>query len=1203
MVAAVSLLSGERVAQRFEILRRLGEGGMGIVYEAMDHERGARIALKTMRELDPASLMRFKNEFRALAAITHPNLVQLHELAFDGERWFFTMELIERGRDLLEHVRTETPARGSEDETRVASSGDAVVRSTVPAARFDEPRLRVTFRALAEGLRALHLEGKLHRDLKPGNVLVRSDGTLAVLDFGLVTELEAGPEPLAASATSQAPSTEGASQVRRAHPTDATVSGTVAYMSPEQAAAQPLTEASDWYAVGTMLFEALTGSLPFEGMGVLVRKQILDAPRPSDLVSGVPPDLDALAASLLAREPGDRASYAQICEVLGGASDELAPVVTRRTSIARDALLGPLLDALREASTGETCFVRVLGPSGAGKSTLLAHFGERARQSSLVLHASCLEQESVPYKTIDGLIDALVRALLEHPEDERRTLLDGEHGALVRLFPVMARALPDPTSSAAADPAAVRRDAVAQLTRLLARLARARRLTVVLDDLQWGDAEGMTLLCEVMRGLIGAPVLFVLGHRSEYETRSEALIALLSWLAAQDAHRARTIDVGRLSEPEARALAEAALGPEAKAEAIELVVRGAEGLAWMVHELARAVLAGLPEHEITADRALVRRADRLEPLARDVLDVVALAGRPIAPREIQRVLHLSGLAAEATRPLRAGGFIRGTGTRVDDPIEPFHDRVREGIEAELSEPRRRQLHLALAERVASAEPEWTAGHFEAAGERERAAEALERAAEIALSVLASRHAEQALRRARALLAPGSIARARVTEKLVHFETDQARFAEAYQLGREASAELGLELPAAFDPPTFALGLAEVMLRRRGRSPDALAELPPMRDPRLLSAVRMMAATMKAAYQVRPELCVLLANRTVALCLTHGNSPDAAIGYMVHGAIFLGGIVGLHPTGHAFGRLALTLVDRFENEAQRAEVRFVVGYFGTSWMRPSIEAEALFTEALSIGLRTGDHFHSGCAVVGIALGMHVRGARFQETREAIRIHRAQIATFRMREPEGTLDGLLHALDGLSGQTSSLDVAAHRASLSSYGSQHFALAWFLGMAQLELLTGDPSNALSELSQATPFEASAVGTLHGAEVGLWRAMALAMSAVTRRARARALATLLTETRKFEGWARDNEHAFGAKAALLRAERARLLGRAELARDAYLEAAALAERTGVSFVVGLAHARAASLPDLDGRGAGHRERARAAFDAWGATAAREQL
>ncbi len=146
---------------RLAVVRRLGAGGMGVVYEVWDREREAPFALKTLRSLSPHRLSLFKNEFRALRGLSHRNLVTLGELVKDGGHWFFTMELVD-GEHFLSWVCPKQPATGP---------------------RFDEERLREGLRQLAGGLCALHRCGKVHCDIKPSNVLVTRDGRIVVLDF------------------------------------------------------------------------------------------------------------------------------------------------------------------------------------------------------------------------------------------------------------------------------------------------------------------------------------------------------------------------------------------------------------------------------------------------------------------------------------------------------------------------------------------------------------------------------------------------------------------------------------------------------------------------------------------------------------------------------------------------------------------------------------------------------------------------------------------------------------------------------------------------------------------------------------------------------------------------------------------------------------------------------------------------------------
>ena len=313
---------------RFKIRRRLGSGGMGVVYEAHDRETDKVLALKALTRTDAADIFRFKREFRALADVSHPNLVSLYELMSDGQFWFFTMELV-RGVTFIEYVRPGFRTRRNQDSgtatlLKTAEDTDAgadheaetieldfesvptgssansnVTSSAAPRidrSTLDLARLRSALRQLAEGVHGLHETGKLHRDIKPSNILVTRDGRVVILDFGLVAEVEGKGEHDSLS-----------------------FAGTPDFMSPEQGAQLAITKASDWYSVGVMLYQALTGRLPFNGkyFEVIMDKQSIDPPAPAELVSDTPVDLNDLCMSLLQRKPEGRPSGREILRLLG----------------------------------------------------------------------------------------------------------------------------------------------------------------------------------------------------------------------------------------------------------------------------------------------------------------------------------------------------------------------------------------------------------------------------------------------------------------------------------------------------------------------------------------------------------------------------------------------------------------------------------------------------------------------------------------------------------------------------------------------------------------------------------------------------------------------------------------------------------------------------------------------------------------------
>jgi eukaryotic-like serine/threonine-protein kinase len=237
-------------SRRFEFVRHLGAGGMGTVFEAIDRQSGARVAVKTLRAPSPHALFYLKNEFRALQDVRHANWVNLLELIEENGQFFVAMELVS-GMDFLAYVRAGQLApllSGMSETRRVSSEGalpgssETVAREAAASGSFDEMRLREAFGQLAAALAALHASGKLHRDVKPSNILVTPTGRVVLVDFGLATELSAA----------------GAAS-------DSSGIGTRAFTAPEQYAGQQVKGSADWFSAGVLLYVALTGSLPFRG--------------------------------------------------------------------------------------------------------------------------------------------------------------------------------------------------------------------------------------------------------------------------------------------------------------------------------------------------------------------------------------------------------------------------------------------------------------------------------------------------------------------------------------------------------------------------------------------------------------------------------------------------------------------------------------------------------------------------------------------------------------------------------------------------------------------------------------------------------------------------------------------------------------------------------------------------------------------------
>jgi len=975
---------------RFRLIRELGAGGMGVVYEAWDRERKMSVALKTVQRLSPELLMLFKKEFRSLAEIVHSNLVSLYELFSDGEQWFFTMEFIENAQDLREALRGDPDDEDTltsaltEDLPSVIDSSGSTPLPAVERVDLDFDRVKAVFSQVAEGVIALHGDDKLHRDLKPGNVLVCADDRVLLLDFGLVADIVREP------GTS---TDNGGGDSGRVASAGSAV-GTIGYMAPEQAAAKALGTASDWYAVGVMLFEVLAGRLPFEGTNAerIRQKLTITPPRPSSFNAEVPADLDQLCVDLLAREPEKRPPGNDVIRRLTRADrrKRVAPP-EQQIFVGRDRELAAMRLALAKAGEGETTILHLHGRSGVGKSALVGKFLHEveAQRSAMVLSGRCYEQETVPYKAFDSVVDSLATELNRMPTTLVENVLPAGIAALARVFPVLGSV---PAISArgtiplSQDLEGLRQMAFVALRDLLSNLARYRALVIHIDDLQWGDLDSADLMAELLLPSDRPPVLLLLTYRSEYLDRSASLAAVntLGKQTDNGLHRS-VLQVGALSPAETRRLAAGILLPSGSPEQVEWIVQESEGIAFFVYELAlfaRDAESHLIESGADLEQVLWDRIGRYPAPACRLLEIVAVAAQPLSLQSAQDAADVGMLAPEVLASLRAGNLLRGSGTGLHDQVESYHDRVREIVSGRLKPDRLRSIHAALAasfELHDEGGPERLARHYFDSGQIVQAGRNFEMAADQAVNALAFERAEEFFLKS-IDLADGMEKRALRQEKIIHFYTDAARFGDAYRVGREALAPLGVSLPAKFQGPPFVVDLVRARINLGRRKIPSLIDLQTADDEKHTLAIRLLSAVGKAAYQLRPELCIAVLVKSVNACLTRGNTRDAAVGFMAFGSIFLGGILGRYRDGYEFGRLSLDLVEKYRDDIHRAEVNFVVGYFGTSWLQPAQRAEELFDRAFEAGHESGDLFHTGCACAAGAMHRFMRGVPLSELLE-------------------------------------------------------------------------------------------------------------------------------------------------------------------------------------------------------------------------------
>ena len=311
---------GSRISH-FKITAKLGEGGMGVVWRAVDERLGREVAIKVLpKELasDPQRRMRFEREASAIAALKHPNIVTIYSLEDDAGLHFIAMELVS-GTTLV----------------------DLIPKAGLPLPTFLELAGQIT-----EAIGTAHAKGITHRDLKPSNLMVDDDGRVKVLDFGLAKLVEevSGDDLTAAIGDRTALGQ---------------VLGTLAYMSPEQAEGRAVDHRSDVFSLGILLYEMATGRHPFKrNNDVSTLSAILTAaPPPVVGVNGaLPPDLGAIIERCLARSPDQR--YQSAAEL----RQDLAALQSREIGASGGVARTPgVLDLMRRPQLAVPAVLLVIG--------------------------------------------------------------------------------------------------------------------------------------------------------------------------------------------------------------------------------------------------------------------------------------------------------------------------------------------------------------------------------------------------------------------------------------------------------------------------------------------------------------------------------------------------------------------------------------------------------------------------------------------------------------------------------------------------------------------------------------------------------------------------------------------------------------------------------------------------------------------------
>jgi serine/threonine protein kinase len=763
----------------YRIVDVLGRGGMGVVYRASDRG-GGDLAVKTVRVATESTLASIRREIQTLRELRHPGVVAIRDHGLvDGVPWY-AMDLL-RGRTLRDDLRAWFPTlaaaadvptvdtqrspratvdlRGPRGRLARASGPIPAPGSPAPLVPSETPRYSLVhiaslFRNICVPLAYVHGRGVIHRDLSPANVFLIGDEPV-LFDFGLAAQFR----------------TDSARDVLDV---GGGMRGTAHYMAPEQARGEIVDARADLYAVGCMLYEALTGRPPFLGESpIAVALQHIEAAPmpPSHYVPGLPEVLDDLVMRLLAKAPRHRIGYAEdVAGVLERIGAEPALVhglaleprsYTYRPGLAgRTQLIAAHDGFLDRVAAGTGGCVALIGESGVGKTRLAGEIATRAIDRDIrVITGECEpvgvardERRAAPLHPLRPLLRAIADRCSHTPGLSDR-LLGGSAGLLAAYEPALAAFAPQPTEHL--EPAAVRSRVLAALRDALAAVAGEVPLLLVLDDLHWADELTLAFLRSLGPDFLAERGVFVLATvRAE-----EATPELDAALAAIGATR---LAVPRLDRAAIGAMVRDMLALDDDAPTLtEFVAERSEGNPLFAAEYIRAAVEeGVLHRDATGRwRLALRDTDSFEALptpgsvlklvhrrlshlsdpARELTLAAAVLGRSCTPDVLAAVAAIDDEPARtAIAELIEHNVVEDL---PDGGLRFVHDKLREQAYAELDPPGRRALHRRAA---GALEAHYRDGdlalhlselarHWEIAGDPRRAARYLERAAEHALS--------------------------------------------------------------------------------------------------------------------------------------------------------------------------------------------------------------------------------------------------------------------------------------------------------------------------------------------------------------------------------------------------------------------------------------------------------------------------------------
>jgi tRNA A-37 threonylcarbamoyl transferase component Bud32/tetratricopeptide (TPR) repeat protein len=682
---------------RYDVEREIGRGGSATVYLARDEKHRRLVAIKVLDPDVGAALGadRFAGEIRVTANLQHPNILPLFDSGDANGALFYVMPFVE----------------GESLRVRLEREG---------ALAIDESIRIVT--AVAHAIDYAHRRGIIHRDIKPENIMF-SDGVPVVADFGIA-------KAIAAACGNRPDRDAGATDLPSVALTMVGMSlGTPAYMSPEQAMGEvDIDGRSDVYALGCLLYEMLTGKLPFDGPtshAIIAKHLMTPVPSVRDLREAVPPMIDAAVARAMAKEPAARfATPAEFGAALVAApAVEPKPDYSRsdepltRTSapfVGRQKELGELLARLGATEQGSGGLVLIGGEPGVGKTRLVeAVLVEARARGCFCTLGHCYEMEGAPPYL--PMVEQVEYAMRVAPPGRLRAALGDSAAEIARVVPSLRQAFPDIGPPLDLPPDQQRHYLFTRFREYLERSSSNVPLVLLFDDLHWADESTLLLLEHLAQHAPRMRLLMLGTYRDVDLDVGRPFAKSIERMARQRV--AERITLRRMPRDDVAGLLASLGAPDPPPALVDAIFHETEGNPFFIEEVFRHLRdegrvldegghwlrdIDIAELEVPEGVRLVigRRLERAGERCRAVLAAAAVIGPRFDLRLLQAVADSTeDDVLDALEAAERAGLILAQHSGRDTRYAFSHELIRQTLLSSLSLPRRQRRHQKTAEAI------------------------------------------------------------------------------------------------------------------------------------------------------------------------------------------------------------------------------------------------------------------------------------------------------------------------------------------------------------------------------------------------------------------------------------------------------------------------------------------------------------------------